>query len=233
MARIILEDNEIVKQRIADRPWRLITIAAWVPTLALLLAHGLVSHLVSPALGIIPSTFSLIIGIICVMGWIKPRGKPILYLDIFTIIMIVAFLIAGLICLSYDRADWQGGNYYTHLSGSALLVQRTILGMFGLFGLMVDLIVHSYMVLRLVDWDAIKQACCCSRRRKQTRCVDCACALPSADIGQGYRRMGTEDEGKIPRVRVSEDAETSFRDSEDAGRVSFAEENVSERARLL
>ncbi|KAK5133711.1 hypothetical protein LTR08_007465 [Meristemomyces frigidus] len=51
-----------------DHGLRLVTIFTWIPAFALLLAHGNITGRAMPATGIVPMTFSAIIGIVHIAG---------------------------------------------------------------------------------------------------------------------------------------------------------------------
>lgn len=90
-----------------DRFLRIITIGAWIPAFPFLLAHGIVTNLICPVLGIIPMTFSAITGIVHLSGGAKYRGANIL-VDLFCGTFLIGILIPGW-CLLSGGWRWNAG----------------------------------------------------------------------------------------------------------------------------
>jgi len=86
-------------QDATDRPLRLLTILAWIPAFALALPHGIETHLLCPAIGVLPMTFSVCIGIIHLAGKSKSRGIN-LAMDLFCALFLIAVLIPSWIFLA-------------------------------------------------------------------------------------------------------------------------------------
>ena len=209
-------DKELIAhQRAADRPWRLILIATWLPTWVFLLAHGMLAELAAPAIGIIPLTMGCFVSLAFLGGALRPHGAAIVCLDFLATILLVTALIMGFDSMlarwiNYRDDEW-GQRWIIHR-----VVEETILATFGCTGLLVNLVVHAYMVLRHVDWRGAVG--CWTSRRTAHRCPHCTCALSSADRMASFRRTG--------------DVEQAFRDSVEEARATSEPEEVDETARL-
>ncbi|KAF2162725.1 hypothetical protein M409DRAFT_26962 [Zasmidium cellare ATCC 36951] len=118
-----------------NRFLRMITIACWVPAFPFLLAHGIVTNLICPVLGIVPMTFSAITALVHLAGGAKHR-IPNIVVDLFCATFLIAVLIPGWILL---RGDWRSNT------------GEVMVGTYGTVPMMINFVLHTWFVLREIE----------------------------------------------------------------------------------
>ena len=79
-----------------ERTLRVLTVLAWIPAMALLIPFGVMTHTIVPALGLIPMTFSAVLGLAKLYDYIR-TDFHILTITIYTFTMdaIITLLLLG------------------------------------------------------------------------------------------------------------------------------------------
>ncbi|KAK5121808.1 hypothetical protein LTR85_004683 [Meristemomyces frigidus] len=156
------------------RVFRIITILAFAPTVAFVLPHGIGTHMLCPALGILPMAISACVGLVHVLGKAKFRAVSIA-MDIFCACFLIGVLIPSWVFIASGGSWWYGVN--------AGLV---MVGTYGTVPMMVNFMIHTWFVLCELHWRGLFP--------KKT-CPHCNGALgrSSGRAQQGYQHVGREE----------------------------------------
>lgn len=115
-----------------DRNLRLLTIVGWIPAVAFLLPHGIITEMMCPVLGIIPMTFSALAGLAHLAGKAKSRAGNIV-LDLFCACFLISILIPGwLFIASQEDLNYYYARWY-NVAGMAML------GTYGMVPMIINL----------------------------------------------------------------------------------------------
>ncbi|KAI5363031.1 hypothetical protein Slin14017_G067120 [Septoria linicola] len=126
-----------IKLSDSDRILRIITIILFLPSLPFLLVHGIRTAHIFPVLGLVPLFLSSCMGALHLSGKARLRGFNIL-LDLFIAVFMMAMLIPGWIYLAHN--GWY--------SDSGIVM----CGTYGTTGVMAGFCLHSYFVLKEINW---------------------------------------------------------------------------------
>ena len=93
-----------VQPRCPDLAARALTIFLWIPALAFLVPYGVDTGSICPAIGMIPTTLSALIGVVHVTG--RARSQPLnIALDLFAACFLLGILIPGWVTLA-ESSRW-------------------------------------------------------------------------------------------------------------------------------
>lgn len=108
----------------SERQLRFVTIAAMVPALALLIASGVITYQVLPAIGLVPMAMSAVTGAAILFADISDKRKATA--DIVMVLSLLAVLIPRYVLTFHLEI------YLTDMSGLAGIDQFTTLAMMGM-----------------------------------------------------------------------------------------------------
>lgn len=103
MVRLPLDsprDGPSERQKTDYPALRIITMLTWIPAFALSLPYGIDTGTVVPALGIMPMSFSALMGMVHLTGWARSRVGNLL-MEIFCSCFLLGVLIAFWVVLSH------------------------------------------------------------------------------------------------------------------------------------
>lgn len=108
----------------SDRTLRIISIITFIPAIAILIPHGVLSDHPCPAIGLIPMSLSAAYGIVLINKTIKSQSIDT-FIDAFLAVFLIGILVPTLIDLS-PRRWYYGGD-------------ARILGAFGTMPLLINM----------------------------------------------------------------------------------------------
>lgn len=114
----------------------LVLACMWIPAVAFLIPHGVISLSLVPVLAIIPMTVSLFSSLFQLSG--RSRSAALgTVVDLFVIAFLIGTLTPGLVLMARGRSRYS-------------VVTTAILGTYGTVPCMVSLVIHTLFVLRRI-----------------------------------------------------------------------------------
>lgn len=116
----------------SDRALRIITILTFEPALALLIPHGIVSHQICPALGLVPMFLSACLGLIHVFRTVKARSVDS-FIDAFLAAFLLSIMIPAFVVVAESRR-----------------LSKGLLGAYGTMPLIINLLARPVLLIYIV-----------------------------------------------------------------------------------